>query len=52
MARNSKLQHLKEFVKHFLSWCFLGCVMGILGGLIGAEDDPYGNGMLVYKKEY
>ena len=25
-----------RLIRHFWSWCFLGCVMGILGGLIGA----------------
>lgn len=36
MAWINKLQHPKAFVKHFLSWCFLGAVMGLLGGLLGA----------------
>lgn len=36
MAWINKLRDPKAFIQNFLSWCFLGCVMGILGGLMGA----------------
>ena len=36
MTLLSKLRMSKAFIKHFLSWCYLGAVMGILGGLLGA----------------
>ena len=36
MTLLSKLRKPKAFLKHFLSWCYLGIVMGVLGGLLGA----------------
>ena len=36
MAWIRKLNKPKEFIGIFLSWCFLGTVMGLLGGLLGA----------------
>ena len=36
MAWLDKLHHPEHLIKSFVKWAFLGCLMGVLGGLIGA----------------